>query len=263
LSSKELDVALRAAKIASKILVAHFKTGVASTEKSIDNKSEGLVTVADLETEKAIIDTIKNEFPDHDFLAEESTATANGSEHLWVIDPLDGTNNFAFGIPHFGTSIAYYRGGVPMVGVVVDPLRDDWYVAERGKGAKKNGELATVCDHAKLQNTICGTGFYYDRGEMMSRTLRSIESLFHANVQGVRRMGAATLDLSWVGCGQFGAFFEYQLSPWDFAAAKLFVTEAGGKVTDCEGNEIGLESTSVLATNGLLHEEVLRLVQRK
>lgn len=256
----ELNIAIKAARAAGEILRRHFKAGVTSTEKTSDGKTQGLVTIADLQAEAAIIETIKSQFPDHAFLAEESASTGSNDEHLWVIDPLDGTNNFAFGIPHFGISIAYYRNGKPTVGVVLDPLRNDLYVAVSGGGATRNGEPVSVSKHAELNQTICGTGFYYDRGAMMSRTLRSIESLFHANVQGVRRMGAATLDLSWVGCGRFGVFFEYHLSPWDYAAARLFVTEAGGKFTDCDGGEVGLEATSVLATNGLLHEDVSSLL---
>lgn len=256
-----LAVAINAATKAGEILLHHFRAGVSAAEKSDEGKKQGLVTVADLEAEESIINSIKDSFPDHAFLAEESSATGNNPNHLWVIDPLDGTNNFAFGIPHFGVSIAYWRDGQPSVGVVLDPLRDELFVATKDGGATLNGDPISVATHRSVSETIVATGFYYDRGEIMSQTLRCIETLFKNEIQGIRRMGAATLDLAWVASGRFGAFFELTLSPWDFAAAQLILQEAGGKITNCEGKEVELESTSVLATNGILHQQMIRLLQ--
>jgi len=262
-TQRYLDVATSAALLAGKILSGHFEKGVSSTEKGSAGQSQGLVTVADLEAEKAIIEAIQNSFPDHAFLAEESLATGNNDDKLWVIDPLDGTNNFAHGIPHFAVSIAYWHQGAPVVGVILDPIRNDLFVAVRGSGATLNGKPIAVADCLSIGEAMIATGFYYDRGEMMSRTLGCIESLFLNQIRGIRRMGAAALDLAWVACGRYGAFFELTLSPWDYAAGRLLVTEAGGQFTDCAGSEVRLETTSVLASNGSLHEEVLSLLKLK
>jgi len=248
-----LEVAIDAANKAGEILRGHFRDGVEATEKSDGDKKQGLVTVADLEAENSIIKTIQTAFPDHAFLAEESAATGDNPDNLWVIDPLDGTNNFAFGIPHFGVSIAYWHCGQPTVGIVLDPLRDEQFAAVKNCGATLNGKPISVNKHQSVSESVIATGFYYDRGEMMSQTLGCIETLFRNQIQGIRRLGAASLDLAWVANGRYGAFFELTLSPWDYAAAHLILTEAGGEITNCEGSEIGLEQTSVLATNGNLH----------
>lgn len=255
-----LDVAIEAADRAGELLLGHFRDGFSSSEKVSGDENQGLVTDADLNAERAIIDTIKQHFPDHAFLAEESLATGDNANHLWVIDPLDGTNNFAHGIPHFGTSIAYWRDGVPVVGVVYDPTRDEKFVAVKDSGVTLNGEKVAVNQHREIREAMIATGFYYDRGEMMSQTLRCIETLFRNDIRGLRRMGAASLDLAWVACGRYSAFFELTLSPWDYAAARLMVTEAGGKFTDCSGEEVELSQTSVLASNGTLHKSVLDLL---
>jgi len=257
-----LDVAISAASLAGEILCRHFSKGVSSTEKETGGQTQGLVTVADLEAEKAIIETIQKSFPDHSFLAEESLATGDNQDHLWVIDPLDGTNNFAHGIPHFAVSIAYWHKGVPVLGVILDPMREDLFAAVNGSGSTLDGEPIAVSNHSSVSDAIIATGFYYDRGAMMSRTLGCIETLFLNEIRGIRRMGAASLDLAWVACGRYSAFFELTLSPWDHAAGRLLVTEAGGQFTNCSGADVGLDTTSVLATNGTLHQKVLELLDQ-
>lgn len=258
-----LDVAQTAAHKAGGILRGYFEVGVSSAEKIDGESRQGLVTVADLECEEKIIETIGASFPDHAFLAEESAATGDNPDHLWVIDPLDGTNNFAFGIPHFAVSIAYWQNGRPVVGVVLDPIRNEEFVAVHGGGATLNGDSIQVSQHAEVGQSIISTGFYYDRGEVMRETLRCIKTLFENDIQGIRRMGAASLDLAYVACGRYGAFFELTLSPWDYAAARLMVTEAGGAFTDCRGNDVELKVTSALATNSRLHEQMLKLLDVK
>lgn len=258
-----LDVAIAAASQAGAILLRHFEAGVGSTEKDVGDQKQGLVTVADLEAEKCIIETIQKSFPQHAFLAEESLETGSNKDFLWVIDPLDGTNNFAHGIPHFGVSIAMWKQGAPLLGVVLDPLREELFVAVRGRGATLNGNPISVSNHRLLTEAMIATGFFYDRGELMSRTLGCMENLFRQEIRGIRRMGAASLDLAWVACGRYSAFFELTLSPWDHAAGRLIVTEAGGQFTNCRGANVGLEKTSVLASNGTLHDEVLALLEQQ
>jgi myo-inositol-1(or 4)-monophosphatase len=262
--SETLTTAQTAAAAGAKIAAAHFRN---LAEAGIENKTDsegyqGIVTRADVEAETAIIDIIRSRFPDHQFMAEENYADQISAEHLWIIDPIDGTNNFAHGIPHYAVSVAYYQDGVAQCGCIIAPETGDEFVAEQGRGAWHNGQRVHVNSHSELNQTMLAVGFYYDRGAMMRATLDAIEECFQHDIHGVRRMGTAALDIVQVGLGRFGGYFEYQLSPWDFAAARLFLTEAGGKISTCTGAELPLEKTSVLATNGLLHELLLTIVRR-
>lgn len=224
-------------------------------------ESYNLVSEADIKSEQAIASVIKASFPDHAILGEEEFAGRVDAEHLWIVDPLDGTNNFAHRIPHFAVSIAYYRKGLPQLGVVLNPVRGDWYYAVAGRGAFHNGRRLAVNQESSLDQSMIGCGFYYDRGAMMEATLRSIHDFFKRNIHGIRRFGTAALDLCQVADGMFGAYFEYQLAPWDFAAGRLILEEAGGMVTDCKGGELPLETTSLLASNRLLHKASLEIVR--
>jgi len=258
---QELDVAKQAAKTGGAILAGYFRQGVEMRAKQACD----FVSDADVESERAIIDVIRSEFPDHTILGEEGqsvdgTTIDTEAESLWVIDPLDGTTNFAHDIPHFAVSVGFYQKGKPILGVIYNPARDDWFHAIQGEGAFANGSKVSVADHETLSDSLIGVGFYYDRGAMMEATLASIRDLFQQKIHGIRRFGTASLDLCQVGCGHFGAFFEYELSPWDFAAGRLFVEEAGGRVTNCRGTDLNLAKGSVLASNGKLHDSVLNIV---
>lgn len=259
ISTPELDVACAAARTAGDLLANYFGSDFTVRTK----ESYNLVSDADVDAEKAIVRVIQEAFPAHAILGEEEQKDDVGSEHFWVIDPLDGTNNFVHAIPHFAVSIAYHHLGVPQCGVVFNPIRNDWYIAARGQGARANGNVATVSPADDLKQILVGLGFYYDRGAMMEATLDCMRELFQAHVHGLRRMGTASLDLCQVGCGMYGAFFEYELAPWDFAAGRLFVEEAGGKVTDCRGNELPLARTSLLASNTKVHDAVLSIVEKR
>lgn len=233
-----------------------FAAGVSVRSKA----PADMVTEADTQSEQCIVDLIRASFPDHAILAEETHSQLIDAEHLWIIDPLDGTTNFVHNLPHVAVSVAYYHAGQPEVGVVYNPMRDDWYEATRGAGATHNGDPAQTSSSA-LDESLVGVGFYYDRGAMMQATLRAVQQLFEREVHGVRRFGTAALDLCQVGTGQFGAFFEYQLSPWDFAAGRLFVQEAGGVVTDCLGDALQIRTSSVFAASTRLHADVLPIVR--
>lgn len=261
---QRLRVAVTAAKRGGDVLTRYFRDGVAIRDKSGDGgKTYDLVTDADLESESVIAASLREAFPHDELLGEEALAGGRAdADNLWVIDPLDGTNNFAHNIPHFAVSIAYYRRGEPVVGVVWNPARDDCFTAVRGGGAFHNGKPARVSDADSLRHALIGCGFYYDRGEMMRCTLAAIENFFTLEVHGIRRFGTAALDLCCVGCGQFGGFFEYQLSPWDFAAGRLFVEEAGGRVTTAGGGDLPLEKTGIVASNGRLHDAILAVTSR-
>jgi len=247
------EAAIRFAKSGGEVVMDYFRQEVTIRDKGAGN----LVSDADLNSERTIVELITEAFPGHTVLAEEQHSSATDENFLWIVDPLDGTNNFAHRIPHFSVSIAFYQDGEAQCGVVFNPARNDLYVASRGEGAYCNGQKIDVSNEASLDQTLIGTGFYYDRGEMMRKTLRSIEALFVRNIHGIRRFGTASLDLCSVASGEFGGYFEYYLAPWDFAAGRLIVEEAGGRVTDCEGNQLGTKPSSILATNGRLHEGLL------
>lgn len=257
--SRELEVAQRAAAEGGRILMQYLREGFAVREKATSD----LVSDADVAAEKAILKLIESTCPGHAILAEESQTTllaGNVPEHLWIVDPLDGTTNFAHRIPHFAVSVAYYRDGIPECGVILNPAREDLYYAVRGKGAFHNGQPLRVGEQTQLADCLIGLGFYYDRGAMMEATLATIHKLFKTGIHGVRRFGTASLDLAHVASGYYGAFFEYQLSPWDFAAGRLLVEEAGGRVTTATGAGLPLTKSSVLASNTHLHPTMLQLI---
>ena len=258
-----LDCAVTAARLGGDVLMRYLVDGVEIRDKSADGgKTYDLVSDADIESEKRIAEYLRAQYPDHELLGEEGLPGNPQAEHLWIIDPLDGTNNFAHQIPHFAVSIAYYHLGQPVVGAILNPPRNDLFTAVAGGGAFHNGRRVSVCDTQTLMKTLIGCGFYYDRGPMMRSTLAAVEEFFGHDIHGIRRFGTAALDLCQVGCGHFGGFFEYELSVWDFAAGKLFVEEAGGKVTDGRGDSLPIGTTSLVASNGHLHDVIIDITSR-
>lgn len=253
-----LPIAEAAARAGAEIVARYFRDGCTIRSKA----SYNLVCDADVEAEHAVVAVIREAFPDHAILGEEAHTPPADAEHLWIIDPLDGTNNFAHRVPHFAVSVAYWCGGVAQCGAVLHPILGDLYTAARGQGAFRNGARLSVGTETQLDQALIGVGFYYDRGQIMEATLLAIRDLFRQNIHGIRRFGAAALDLCAVASGLFGAFFEYELSPWDFAAGKLIVEEAGGRVTTCDGSPLSALKSSLLASNARLHEAVLEIVRR-
>jgi len=269
MNSQSLDldqlkqVATGAARTGGDVLMRFFRDGVQMRQKAGGDKSYDLVSDADEESEREIEKLLREAFPTHELLGEEALSGADaGAEDLWVIDPLDGTNNFAHRVPHFAVSIAYYHRGEAIVGAVLNPARDEMFLAVRGQGASLNGTPVTPEPVDRLSDALIGCGFYYDRGEMMRKTLAAIEEFFDHHIHGIRRFGTASLDLCSVGMGHFGGFFEYQLSPWDFAAGRLFVEESGGVVTTAGGDPLRLEKTSILAGNASLHAAMLAITKK-
>ncbi|MDG2012340.1 MAG: inositol monophosphatase family protein [Pirellulaceae bacterium] len=254
---KELEVARAAAMAASDVLNKYFRSANLIDFKSTYN----LVSQADRESEATIVEVIRQSFPEHEILGEEDESGDITAENLWIVDPLDGTNNFCHGLNHFAISIGYYRNGQPELGVVHQPISNEWFIAGRGKGAFHNGAPCQTASFSRLNQSLIGTGFYYDRGAQMSATLEAMEALFQKDIHGIRRMGTASLDLCMVGCGIFGGYFEFELAPWDYAAGRLFVEEAGGVVTNCEGGPIPIGNSSVIAGCPNLHPILLELIQ--
>jgi len=247
-----IDIAKRAGAF-----VKGMKGHVAMSEKKIND----LVTEADIASQKMIKEALLRQFPESQFFGEEDeNRPPLDSEGLWIVDPLDGTNNYAQGLPVYCVSIAYASNGEVLCGCIYDPERDELFSAQKGGGAYLNGNRITVSNRSTLQQSIAAVGFYYDRGELMERTLCSIQALFKNNVRGIRRMGSAAIDLSWLACGRFDAYFEYTLSPWDFAAGMLLVREAGGVLNDRDGGPFNLTSTGVIASNGRFQEELVSMI---
>lgn len=219
-----------------------------------------LVTEMDQRAETFIVERLLGAFPDHAVLAEEGGATAGRSEYRWVIDPLDGTTNYAHGLPVFAVSVALERAGVVELGVAYDPTRDECFVAERGRGATVNGEPIRVSSVDSLDRALLTTGFPYDIRTTRATNLPQYTALALRS-QAVRRQGSAVLDLCYVASGRFDGFWELTLGPWDMAAGGLIVQEAGGRVTDVEGGPWRLEGPGVLASNGLVHAALLDALQ--
>jgi myo-inositol-1(or 4)-monophosphatase len=224
-----------------------------------------LVTEADLASEKLIIERIRSHYPRHAILAEESgdseaNSSSSAAEWKWIIDPLDGTTNYAHGYPCFCVSIGVERLGQLEIGVVYDPMRNEMFAAERGLGATLNERPMRVSAVAELNRAMLCTGFPYDVRERpdFARDFTN----FTMRAQAVRRDGSAALDLAYVACGRFDGFWEDGLNPWDIAAGVLLIEEGGGTVTDFEGAALDLYSPRVLASNGLVHESMMEVVRK-
>ncbi len=219
-----------------------------------------LVTEMDLLAEKVIVSEIRKRYPDHSLLAEEKTDLRGDSPYRWVIDPLDGTTNYAHGYPVFSVSIALEKAGEVILGVVYDPTRDELFVGKKGKGARLNGRKIHVSSTPKLSECLLATGFPYDIRETAADNFDHFRN-FALRVHAVRRAGSAALDLCYVAAGRFDGFWEMKLGPWDLAAGSLMVREAGGKVTDFLGTPLVLDGKYVLASNGKIHREMLQILR--
>ena len=255
-----LALAMESAQAGGRVL-AHYAGNAEVRFKS--DLTHNLVTQADVEAEAEIVKMIRDRFGSHEILGEEGNdpSVDLNHEHLWIIDPLDGTTNFAHGLPQFCTAVGYASRGQMQVAAIWDPCRAEMFHATRGGGACLNGTPISVSSNDSLSKSVIATGFYYDRGELMRRTLTSIEKLFAANIRGIRRLGSAALDQCWVACGRLEAFFEYQLSPWDYAAASLIVEEAGGRCMDRAGRPLELNSESIVACNPSICDELVDVVR--
>jgi myo-inositol-1(or 4)-monophosphatase len=229
---------------------------------TVEYKGEiNLVTEADRLAETLIVERIRRSFPGHDILTEESPspATANGSGFRWIIDPLDGTTNYAHGYPVFCVSIGLEVEGVIRLGAVYNPMLEELFAAERGKGAFLNGIRLAVSRTADLNKSLLATGFPYDLRQDRNNNMNYFRALA-MSTQAVRRAGSAALDLAYVAAGRFDGFWELKLMPWDTAAGWLLVEEAGGRVTDLGDGPYHLRAPHILASNGRIHDGMLRVL---
>jgi len=254
-----LNRAIEAAKLAGEIQRDYFSKGVEVKIKGGEHHNR--VTIADLESEKAIVSLIKKHYPEHNILAEEGKYKTTDSEYKWVIDPLDGTNNFSRGISIFCVSIALAKNDEVILGVIYDVLKDELFTAEKGKGAFLNGKKITVSHNNKWSDCLLVTGFYYDRGQAMMKNLDIIRKFFLAGVLGIRRFGSAALDLCYVACGRLDGYWEFELNPWDFSAGKCILEEAGGKITDENGENLPIGLSYIVASNEKIHHNMLKILK--
>ncbi|MBD3426256.1 MAG: inositol monophosphatase [Candidatus Omnitrophica bacterium] len=254
--NKIKEVAENVAKEAGEYVLKHM-----GRLKEVSHKSgiNDLVTDVDKGSEKIIISRIKNEFPEHSILAEESGEEDAGSVFRWVIDPLDGTTNYTHSFPFFCVSIGVLYGKKVIAGVVYDPSRDELFTAIDGSGAFLNGMPIKVSGAQAVKDSLIATGFAYNIQTKKENVSYFGRMLQHA--QAVRRAGSAALDLCYVACGIFDGFWEMGLHPWDTAAGQLMVTEAGGKVTNMSGEMFDIFQNSVVATNASIHSEVIELLK--
>ncbi len=220
------------------------------------------VSEVDHAAEEAIIAVLREAYPDHGFLAEESGETDAQREFVWVIDPLDGTTNFLHGFPQYCVSIALMQKGVAQQAVVFDPNRNELFTATKGVGAYLNDRRIRVTKTDKIEETLIGTGFPFREQANLDEYVRMMRNVMRTTA-GIRRPGAAALDLAWVAAGRMDGFFEIGLSPWDMAAGALLVREAGGLVTDLEGNPGYMESGRVIAANAKVFSAFLKLLNEK
>jgi myo-inositol-1(or 4)-monophosphatase len=250
-------LAVRLAREAGAIQRARYETALEIGTKS---RPIDLVTEVDRACEAHVVEAIRRERPGDDILAEEGGAHAeSGAEWRWVIDPLDGTVNYAHGYPCFCVSIGVLRAGVRTVGVVYEPLRDELFEAVRGGGARRNGKPIAVSGEARFGRALVATGFAYDVHDAERDNLAPFARVAK-RAGGVRRDGSAALDLCYVACGRFEAFWELKLHPWDVAAGILIVEEAGGRVTDLRGAPAPASGSEIASSNGLVHDELLRVL---
>lgn len=215
-----------------------------------------IVTDADRMSEEIITSKIYKKYPTHDILAEESTGTNKGSDFKWIIDPLDGTTNYAHGYPVFCVSIALEKEGEVCLGAVYNPMLDEMFVAERGNGAFLNEKRISVSSTIDLSRSLLATGFPYDIRSDENNNINYFNGMAR-NVQAVRRAGAAALDMAYVAAGRFDGFWELKLMPWDTAAGWLLIVEAGGMVSDLFDKPFYLQSPHILASNGKIHDKMI------
>lgn len=258
-SSQELlSVAFDAARRAGKLLMASYGR-LKDSQISIKSKND-FVTEIDKKSEALVISTIKKRFPDHGILAEEGSFE-KGDGTLWIIDPLDGTSNYIHQFPLFAVSIGVRLNDRTEAGVVYDPLHGELFAARRGGGAFLNGKRIRVTRVKELADGLMATGIPFRARDRFDEYLRSFEKISLGSV-GLRRGGSAALDLAYVACGRFDGFWEINLSPWDIAAGALVIEEAGGRVTDLWGRADYLKSGDILASNGLIHQELRKITSK-
>ena len=249
----------KAAHEAGDILKENFtKTFEIKSKDHIAN----LVTAIDHQSEQKIMEVIKTDFPEHDILTEESGFFDKKSEYKWIIDPIDGTVNYAHGIPLTCVSIGIEHKGEIILGAVYNPMMNEYFFAEKGSGAYLNDIKIEVSKESNFGKALLVTGFPYNSSENKNNPAEIFTDIVYKNIP-VRRLGSAAIDLCWTACGRFEGFWEFDLNPWDIAAGCLIMEEAGGKLTNFNNEKLDIYGKEILATNGLIHKELLEVVSNR
>ena len=256
--TRYLDAAIAAALAAGRLQRSRF-----ATDFMVDLKgAKDLVTELDTASEALIVTLLLEQFPSHGILAEEGSYPPGDGRHLWIIDPIDGTTNFAHGFPWFCSSIALESDGRLEVGVIYNPVTDELFTATAGGGAFLNGRRLSVSQRAPLASSLLGTGFPYDCATDPENNFDAFIR-FQKAARGIRRAGAAALDLAYLAAGRLDGFWEVKLKPWDVAAGTLLIREAGGLVTTFDGGDYVVRNHRILASNGLIHQEMISLLLKE
>ena len=254
-----IEIAKQAAYAAGKILTEHFKK--LPKEAIRQKQANDYLSFVDENSEKTIISIIHKHFPDHSILAEEGGESKRSSEYRWIIDPLDGTTNYISGLPVFAISIGLQKGDEMLLGVVYDPLQDELFWAEKGKGAYVNDTPIQVSESDSLSECLIATGFPFKAKHLLKPYLNSFEDMFRSCI-GIRRMGAAAIDIAYVAAGRFGGYWELGLSPWDLAAGSVIIKEAGGEITDFWGGQDYLFKNYLIVSNERIHQQMGEIIQK-
>lgn len=242
---------------ASKLILKNYKNiRTISYKKSFAN----LVTNVDHEVEELILRKITSRYPEHSIIAEESGKKIKNPKYKWFIDPIDGTTNFAHGYPFFCISVGFAINDILQFGLVKNPITNEFYSARKGKGAKLNGKPISVSKVKKIKESLLVTGFSHDGVSSKQENFKNFQTLTTKS-HGVRRDGAAALDLCYVACGRVDAFWEKELNPWDVASGVLILKEALGKITGLKGNKYSIYDKNILASNGFIHNELLKYLR--
>lgn len=253
------EVLLTATKEAGRIILQYFNGVFKIAHKEGVNN---LVTEVDKLSEDRIIEVIRASYPSHTIISEEVGELIKVSDYQWIIDPIDGTVNFAHGIPLCCVSIGLMHEGNLILGAVYNPMMNELFLAERGKGATLNGEPIHVSTKSDFSKACLVTGFPYKWPDAEEHPIKVFERFVLEGLP-IRRLGSAALDLCWVACGRFDGFWEYNLNEWDVAAGYLIVQEAGGRITDFDGLEYNVFEKQTLATNGLIHDQMLKVIKKR
>jgi myo-inositol-1(or 4)-monophosphatase len=250
------STAIKAAKLAGKVIMENYgKIG----KITFKGNKKSLLTKVDIKAEKLIVDTIKKRFPHHNILGEESGITNKKSDYTWIIDPIDGTTNYAAGIPCFCVSIALVKSNKVMLGIIYNPLSKELFFAEKGKGSFLNNKKIVVSNKKNIRDIILGFSLP-SNSKVAIKSLQKVTKLF-PDVRAVRNSGSAALNLCNVASGRYDAYFSMFINPWDAAAGFLIVEEAKGKVTDFKGEPWDINTEQIIASNKILHEKLLKLLK--
>lgn len=253
-----LSIMTNLARKAGRVQLDHLGKVQTIEHKEVIN----IVTEVDKECERLIFEGLRQAFPDHDVLGEEGIAKRQESEYRWIVDPLDGTTNYAHQFPFFGVSIALEHKGEILCGVIYDPVRDELFEGAKGQGAALNGEKIHVSAAKVLKESLLATGFAYSvQRPGVPDNLDNFKN-FIMTALAVRRPGAASIDLAYVACGRLDGFWELFLKPWDIAAGAIIIKEAGGTVTNFDGTPVDIYGTQILASNGKIHEEMMKVLEK-